>query len=169
MTIEELIGKVAIQYLKNHLTEDDGDDGTSRYLLDCLSAKQCAAIATAILKDSTLNDRIEIKLPRNYLKDISVPETILTDERTTYFRNADCNKDALLLATTGDDEQQSLKEMTPIGSSQLLGHPDLWTNCLNTDIGFDETHLKWWTQALRGLLEVRFYDLEMFSSYILET
>jgi S-DNA-T family DNA segregation ATPase FtsK/SpoIIIE len=169
MTNVELVGKVAIQYLRERLADDDGTEGTARYLLDCLSAKQTAAIASAVINDPYLNSRVEIKLPRNFLLHFSLPEEILTNERTTYFRNADCDKEALLLATTGDDEQQSLKEMMPIGSSQLLGHPRLWTDCVNSDIGLEEEQLKWWGQALKGLLEIQFYDLEMFAGYVLET
>lgn len=169
MTNVDLIGQVAIQYLRERLADDDGTDGTARYLLDCLSAKQTAAIASAVLNDPLLSTQVDIKLPRNFLEGLSLPGSILTDERTTYFRNADCEKDALLLATTGDDEQQSLKEMMPIGSSQLLGHPRLWTECVNSTIGLEESHLKWWAQALKGLLEVQFYDLEMFAGYVLET
>jgi len=39
MTTAELLGKVAAQYLKDRLAEDD-DAGTARYLLDCLTAEQ---------------------------------------------------------------------------------------------------------------------------------
>ncbi|NCC60099.1 MAG: DNA translocase FtsK [Verrucomicrobiae bacterium] len=169
MTNDELIGKVAIRYLRERLADSDGSDGTARYLLDCLSAKQAASIATTILNDTDLCSRVEIKLPRNFVMGIALPEDILTDERTTYFRNADCKKEALVLATTGDDEQQSLKEMMPIGSSQLLGHPELWVDYVNAEIGFDESKIKWWIQALKGLLEVRTYQLEAFAGYILET
>ena len=156
-------------YLKDRLEAADGSDGTARYLLDCLSAKQTAAIAQAILNDSVLSKKIEIKLPRNFVKGCSLPENVLTDERTTFFRNADCEKDALLLATTGDDEQQSLKDMTPIGSSQLLGHPSLWVDYANAEIGCDEQQKGWWALALRGLLEVRTYQLEAFAGYVIET
>lgn len=169
MTTEELIGRVAIKYLSERLEAEDGSDGTARYLLDCLTAKQTSAVASAILNDSSLITRVDIKLPRKFLSEFSLPEHILTDKRATYYRNADCEKDALLLATNGDDEQQSLKDMTPIGSMQLLGHPSLWTSCINVDIGLSEDHLKWWSQALKGLLEVQFYDLDIFSSYIIET
>ena len=169
MTNEELIGRVAIQYLSDRLEVDDGSDGTARYLLDCLTAKQTAAVASSILNDSVLSTKVDIKLPRNFLSEYSLPDEILTDKRTTYFRNADCDKDALLLATTGDDEQQSLKDMTPIGSAQLFGHPELWTNCVNSDIKLNDDHLKWWSQALKGLLEVQFYDLEIFAGYVIET
>jgi len=169
MTNDELIGKVAIQYLKDRLETEDGSDGTARYLLDCLSAKQTAAVALAILNDSVLSQKIEIKLPRNFVKGCLLPESVLTDERTTFFRNADCDKEALLLATTGDDEQQSLKDMTPIGSSQLLGQPGLWVDYANADIGCDEQQKIWWAVALRGLLEVRTYQLEAFAGYVIET
>ena len=169
MTNEELIGKVAIRYLKERLAEEDGSDGTARYLLDCLTAKQTAAIATAILNDNKLALIVDIKLPRSFLSGFTLPDEVLTNERTTFYRNADCKKEVLLLATTGDDERQSLKDMTPVGSAQLLGHPGLWVASVNTEIGLNEDHVKWWTQALKGLLEVQFYDLEVLASYVIET
>jgi hypothetical protein len=44
MNNDELIGKVAAEYLRVRLTEDDAG-GVARYLLDCLTADQTAAIA----------------------------------------------------------------------------------------------------------------------------
>ena len=54
MTTIELLGKVAAQHLKDHIYQDESD-GTARYLLDCLTAEQTAAVATAILADPVLN------------------------------------------------------------------------------------------------------------------
>ena len=108
MTSDELIGRVAASYLRDHLSGDDAT-GVARYLLDCLTADQTAAVAKAILADERLARLVEIKLPVHFVGTYGLPSEVLTTERTTYFRNAACEKSALLVANTGDDEEQSLK------------------------------------------------------------
>lgn len=168
MTTLELLGKVAAQYLHDRLSQDD-EGGTARYLLDCLTAEQTAAVAKAILDDSSLRDRVEIKLPRHFLEDFGLPPEVLTVERTTYFRNAACEKSALLVANIGDDEEQSLKELVPIGAPQLLENPDLWVEVATAELALPDDHKKWWRQALKGLVDARPVSLEYFSAYVSAT
>ena|SRR5437867_1535389 len=168
MTADQLIGEVAAQFLRNHLSQDESE-GVARYLLDCLSAEQTAAVATAILRDSTLAHLIEIKLPVHFIGDYGLPPEVLTTERTTYFRNAACEKSALLVANIGDDEEQSLKELVPIGAQQLLTQPGLWVTLAGTGLPMTDQHRTWWTKALQGLLEVRSPALDRFADYILAT
>jgi len=165
MTTAELLGKVAAQYLKDRLAEDD-DAGTARYLLDCLTAEQTAAVANTILADPVLNDLVEIKLPRHFVQGFDLPDDVLTNERTTYFRNAACIKSALVVANTGDDEEQSLKELVPIGAPQLLNHPELWVEVASNGLGLIEDHKKWWKQALKGLIDARSVSLERFADFV---
>jgi S-DNA-T family DNA segregation ATPase FtsK/SpoIIIE len=168
MTTDELIGKVAASYLRDRLTEDDST-GVARYLLDCLTAEQTAAIAKTILADSSLAQLVEIKLPQHFVGNHGLPTTVLTKERTTYFRNAACEKSALLVADTGDDEAQSLKELVPIGAQQLQAHPELWVNLAAEGLPITEQHQHWWVKALQGLLEVRSFALDRLADYILQT
>lgn len=168
MTTDELIGKVAASYLRDRLTEDDST-GVARYLLDCLTAEQTAAIAKTILADSSLAQLVEIKLPLHFVGHHGLPLTVLTEERTTYFRNAACEKSALLVADTGDDEAQSLKELVPIGAQQLQAHPELWVNLAAEGLPITDQHQHWWVKALQGLLEVRSFALDRLADYILQT
>ena len=82
MNSHELIGRVAAEYLRVRLTEDDAG-GVARYLLDCLTAAQTAAIAQAILSDSDLSQLVEIKLPIHFVEGYELPEAILTTQRAT--------------------------------------------------------------------------------------
>ncbi len=168
MTSEELIGKVGATYLRYRLTEDDAI-GVARYLLDCLTADQTTAVAKAVLADSNLSSLVEIKLPIHFVGGHGLPPEILTEERTTYFRNAACNKSALLVANTGDDEEQSLKELVPIGAPQLQAHPDIWVLIAAEGLPIIGQHKEWWIKALMGLLEVRSFALDRFAEYILQT
>ena len=168
MNSNQLIGGVAATYLYDHLNEDDSI-GVERYLLDCLTADQTAAVAKAILVDPMLSKRVQIKFPISFVGEHGLPEEVLTDERTTYFRNATCDKAALLVANTGDDEEQSLKELVPIGALQLQTHPDLWVKLAAEGLPITDQHKTWWLKALEGLLQVRSFALDRFSQYILQT
>ena len=168
MSTSQLLGKVAAQYLKERLSDEDAV-GTARYLLDCLTAEQTAAVGKAVLEDPSLDSLVEIKFPRHFVSEYGLPDSVLTGERTTYFRNAACDKSALLVANTGDDEQQSLKELVPIGAAQLLNHPELWVKAASADLALVDDHLKWWQQALRGLGEARSIPLERFAQYVSDT
>lgn len=168
MTSDQLIGKVVATYLRDRLTEDDST-GVARYLLDCLSADQTAAVAKTILSDTSLSTLVEIKLPIHFVGGHGLPAHILTNERTTYFRNAACPKSALLVANTGDDEEQSLKELVPIGAAQLIAHPGLWVNWAAEGLPLLDEHQHWWVKALEGLLEVRPFALDRLAAYILHT
>src|SRR5262245_49690541 len=136
MNSAELIGRVAAQYLKRQLSsKGDGDsDSTARFILDCLSAEQTANTVRAVLADHELATEVEIKVPAHFLQGHELPLSILTDRRATYFRNAPCDKSAMLLANVGDDEQQSLKELVPIGAPQLLAHPEIWVEIAGEDL-----------------------------------
>jgi S-DNA-T family DNA segregation ATPase FtsK/SpoIIIE len=168
MTTTELLGKVAAQYLKDHISQDDSA-GTARYLLDCLTAEQTAGVAKTILADGPLSRLVEIKLPKHFVGEFDLPPECLTTERTTYFRNASCDKSALLVANTGDDEEQSLKELVPVGAQQLLAHPELWVDAASADLPITADHQTWWKQALRGLIDGRPVSLDRYSDYVFAT
>jgi S-DNA-T family DNA segregation ATPase FtsK/SpoIIIE len=168
MTSDQLIGTVAASYLRDRITEDESA-GVARYLLDCLTADQTAAVAMAILQDSSLAQLIDIRLPVHFVGKHGLPPTVLTEERTTYFRNAACDKSALLVANTGDDEEQSLKELVPVGAQQLQAHPELWVNLAAEGLPITKQHQDCWIKALQGLLEVRAFALDRLAEYILQT
>ena len=168
MTSNQLIGKVVASYLRDRLTEDDSS-GVARYLLDCLTADQTAAVARTILDDTSLAALVEMKLPLHFVGGYGLPAHVLTAERTTYFRNAACLKSALVVANTGDDEEQSLKELVPIGALELHAHPELWVNWAAEGLPILDEHRVWWVKALQGLLEVRSFALDRLGEYILQT
>ena len=168
MTSEELIGKVVASYLRDRLSEDDSSS-VARYLLDCLTAEQTAAAAKAILADKNLYKLIDIKLPIHFVEHLGLPSEVLTKERTTYFRNASTHKSALLVANTGDDEEQSLKELVPIGAPELQAHPEVWVNLAAEGLPITSQHKGWWVKAIEALLEVRAFALDRLADYVLET
>ena len=173
MKSSELIGKVAALYLRRKVDSETGSSdqlgGTARFIIDCLTPEEIASICNAILGEPDLSQKFEIRLPRRYLDGQPLPPEVLTDERATFFRNAATDKPALLVANTGDDEQQSLKHFEPVGSAQLLEDPDLWTRIVRDGAAIPDEHVIWWNRALAGLRELRMFSLDWFANYVLLT
>jgi S-DNA-T family DNA segregation ATPase FtsK/SpoIIIE len=163
-----LIGRVVAAFLMDRLGDSDGT-GTARYLLDCFTHHQLAAIAKAVLDDSDLYQQVEMRLPKHFLSDSGLPDCVLTEERTTYWRHAFCSKPILLVANTGDDEEQSLTEVVPVGTQQLQSDCDVWVHVACEGLGLTENHTKWWARALKGLLEAKSLPLERMADYVAET
>ncbi len=168
MTAIELIGKVGAAYLRARLAVGELE-GTARFIIDCLSAAETASIAREVLNDATLRQQFEIRLPSHFVNGLDLPEEVLTSERATYFRNSECTKAALLLANTGDDEEQSLKELVPIGAAQLQEQPELWVQIASEGLPITSEHLRWWEKALTGVLELRLLSLERLAEYVIQT
>jgi DNA segregation ATPase FtsK/SpoIIIE, S-DNA-T family len=168
VTTDELIGNVVASYLRDHISTEDSA-AVARYLLDCLTADQTAAIANTILADASLSKLVEIKLPVHFVGNYGLPAEVLTSARTTYFRNAACEKSALLVANTGDDEEQSLKDLVSIGAPELLAQPELWVSVAGNGLPILEQHKEWWLKAIQALLEVKQFGLDRFAEYILHT
>src|SRR5690348_227184 len=115
MNAHQLIGLVAAKVIKQSSSTRDPEDTTvARFLLDRLTRTQVAEICRQILHDTVLENTVEIKLPRRQYAQEDLPESLLTDERTTYWRNASCDKPILLLANNDDDQRQSLRELSSL-------------------------------------------------------
>jgi DNA segregation ATPase FtsK/SpoIIIE, S-DNA-T family len=170
-----LLGRVAAVYLATRLAETGSGDqggeasGTARFIVDCLSADQTAAIAWAILDDPALRPAFDIKLPVHFVGTHGLPAEVLTVERATYYRNAPCERRALLLANTGDDEEQSLRDLTPVGAPDLLAHPELWVQVAADGLALTEEHRRWWERAMEGLEGQRFASPDRYAAYVLRT
>jgi S-DNA-T family DNA segregation ATPase FtsK/SpoIIIE len=171
MVASDLIGEVAASYLRAELASDraGAQDGTSRYIIDCLTPEQIVAIAKAVLRDEDLSQNIDLKLPRKLTDGYGLPDSVLTDRPATYFRNASCEKPVRVVANIGDDEQQSLKEFISIGATELQDRSDLWVEVGSKGLGLLAEHAKWWEKALLGLQQLRLHSLDRFAAYVLRT
>lgn len=96
MKTHQLIGLVAAEIIKQSLqTREENGSTVARFLLDRLTRPQVAEICRQILADPILKSAVEIKIPRVFSNDEHLPDSILTDQRTTYCRNASCDKPIL--------------------------------------------------------------------------
>lgn len=170
LTRHGLIGEVARRFFAERLADTGTEqDGTARFILQYLNPPQMAAITKALLTAPDLRDQIEIRLPRHHLEGHGLPADVLTDERATYFRNKQISRRALLVANTGDDEAQSLEDLTRVGSQELFGHPSLWVEAAEAGLLLDSQHHRWWTAALGALADLGSVSLDLFADYVLRT
>ena len=165
----ELIGQTAVAYLTRAIGTEEPGDGTQRFLLDRLTGPQVAAICREILGRPALAATIRIRIPREVGESNGLPADILTDERTTHWRHAACDRPVLLIANTDDDQGQSLRDVTPVGSSELLGEPALWVEAAGQGLGLTDQQLAVFEKALKGLQDAKPVSLETFAVYVLKT
>jgi DNA segregation ATPase FtsK/SpoIIIE, S-DNA-T family len=166
-----LIGKVAVEFLKKNIGSDNSE-GIARFLLDRLSGSQVSVICKEILADEYLKEIVDIKIPVELAVGNDLPESIITNERTTRLRHSVTEKPVLLLANNNDDQGPSLRNIFTIGANDLKANINLWVKVITSDLPYingSERLMNIWKKALIGLLSVTDCSLEMFSSYIVLT
>jgi DNA segregation ATPase FtsK/SpoIIIE, S-DNA-T family len=168
MTPLELIGDVFTRHLDATI-EKECDEGTARLMIDHLSAHQTVEIAKAVLRHGVLKNIIELKLNSDFIGSTHLPDSVLTTSPATYFRNCKCNQPILLVASTGDDEDQSLKEFVRIGADELKSTPELWVAAASAGLAITDDHKKWWGKAIAGLCDLRVIALERLAAYVVKT
>lgn len=161
----DLIGRVAAEYLRRQLQNNQSEEGIARFLLDRLTGEQVTSICKTINQDVLLVSELAIKVPRKLVEDNGLPLEMVTDEKTTFWRNASCDKPAILLANTNDDQGQSLRDITRVGAGELKSQPEIWVQVAGNDLPLSDEQIKHWQSALRGLQEASECSLEEFSEF----
>jgi S-DNA-T family DNA segregation ATPase FtsK/SpoIIIE len=162
----KLIGAVGATTLRERLTNLDARDGIARFLLDRLTGRQVAAIVFALLADPETASKVKIAIPRALVEGLGVPDDAVTDERTVALRHAACDRPALLIANTDDDQGASLHDVTLLGVKQLIEQPRLWVASAGAGLGLPEEQLSVWESALKGLVEAEDWTLHQVSHYV---
>lgn len=165
MTPSDLIGAAGAASIRQRLSSLS-DDGVARYLLDRLTGEQVAAITSALLQDPATEAVLKIALPRTLIGDFGLPENVVTDERTVAVRHADCDRPALLLANTDDDQGASLGDVTLIGAKQLTEEAGPWVEAAASGLGLPDSQLAAWKAALKGLNAADDWTLHQISNYV---
>ncbi|MDA7979459.1 MAG: DUF87 domain-containing protein [Pirellulales bacterium] len=168
MNSVQLIGDVFARYLDASV-EKDSEDGTARFMIDHLAPHQTVAIATRVLSHPTLRDSVDLKVNREFVGNSSLPDSVLTTAPATFFRNCVCHRPILLVASTGDDEDQSLKEFIRIGAEELKASPEHWVSSVCDDLTVTDEHKMWWEKAIAGLCELRIVSIERLAAYVVRT
>jgi S-DNA-T family DNA segregation ATPase FtsK/SpoIIIE len=162
----ELLGSVGAASLRERLANASESDGLARFMLDRLTGQQVAAVVQAVLRDGEAAQKISIAVPRALVEGLGLPESVVTDERTVALRHAECDRPALLLANTDDDQGASLQDVTLLGAKQLTEEPRLWVEAAGTRLGLPEAQLAIWEAALRGLAGAEDWTLHQVSNYV---
>ena len=168
MNALEIIGNVFAHYLEASI-DNNSEDGTARFMIDHLSPQQTVAIAKAVLNRTNLKDLVSLKLNREYVAGSDLPEDVLTVAPTTFYRNYICERPVLLVASTGDDEDQSLTELTRIGADELKAYPEHWVATVCDSLPVTSEHQKWWEKAIAGLCDLRIVSIERLAAYVVRT
>ncbi|RWO32360.1 MAG: hypothetical protein EOS10_11735 [Mesorhizobium sp.] len=153
MNAFDLIGAAGAASLAERLSVVSDGDGIARFMLDRLTGPQVAAIVRALLQDQATESRMRIVVPRSLVAGQDLPESVVTDERTVALRHAECDRPALLIANTDDDQGASLQDVTLIGAKQLSENPVFWVGSAAHGLGLPDEQLRAWEAALRGLAE----------------
>lgn len=165
MSPAELIGDVFARYL-DVTFEKESDEGTARLMIDHLTPIQTVEIAKSILGHESLGRLVDLKLNKSFVGETDLPDDVLTSYPVTYFRNSKPDEPMLLVASTGDEEDQSLKEFVRIGAEELKSRADIWVDIAADGLAVIEEQRQWWEKALAGLCELRAVSLDRFADYI---
>ncbi|MBN3868023.1 FtsK/SpoIIIE domain-containing protein [Gluconobacter kondonii] len=166
MTPSDLIGAAGAATIRLRLSSITNNDGVARYLLDRLTGEQVAAITSVLLQDPKIEPLLKIALPRALVGDFGLPENVVTDERTVAVRHADCDRPALLLANTDDDQGASLGDVTLIGAKQLTEEAGPWVDAAAVGLGLPDSQTSTWKAALGGLNVADDWTLHQISNYV---
>ena len=140
MNASELLGAVGAASLRERLANASEGDGLARFMLDRLTGQQVAAVVQALLLDNETTQKIKIAVPRDLVAAFDLPPAVITDERTVALRHAECDRPALLLANSDDDQGASLQDVTLLGAKQLTEEPRLWVEAAAAGLGLPESH-----------------------------
>lgn len=166
MTPSDLIGAAGAASIRQRLTAPSETEGVARYLLDRLTGEQVAAITSALLQDPATDALLKIALPRSLVGELGLPDHVVTDERTVAIRHADCDRPALLIANTDDDQGASLGDVMLIGAKQLTEDPEPWVEAAAVGLGLPDSQIGAWKAALKGLNAADDWTLHQISNYV---
>ncbi|MDQ0333043.1 S-DNA-T family DNA segregation ATPase FtsK/SpoIIIE [Mesorhizobium sp. YL-MeA3-2017] len=169
MNALDLIGRAGAAALKERLQGLGPDSGTARFMLDRLTGPQVAAIVRELVSDASIQSRVKIAVPRTLVDGQGLPEAVLTDERTVALRHAECDRPALLIANTDDDQGASLHDVALIGAKELKEGPHYWVLPASDGLGLPPEHVDAWQIALKALSSVDDWPLAQLSNYVAMT
>lgn len=169
MNTLELIAKIGADYIEKRAGSTFEEGSTSRFLLDSLQGEQIAALCSEIISRPQLSSICQIKVPRTLVAGFGLAHDLVTDEKTTYWRNAPCDKPILILANTDDEQGQSLRDIISISTTELLAETDLWVTRASENTGLLDDQKQHWTKALKALQQVKPQPLVVMANYVLET
>jgi S-DNA-T family DNA segregation ATPase FtsK/SpoIIIE len=174
MTPNDLIGRVGhrlvLDLVNDARSRAGGGQGaeTARMVLDMLEPEQVGAIVRAIAADPELSRHVYVQIKARIAEDAGLPTHFHTNQTEVWFRNHEPpeGQPALLIATDGDDQRESLEELARISTADLRNAADKWVELVSQDVAVSEEDQVVWKKALQGLADVRDVSLRQFARYV---
>lgn len=162
MLADKIIGRVAATILERRLNDasvgqSEQPDSAALFRLDKLADTQIAAVVREILRNGTLTDRVDIKIPKSLVEGLGLPEETLTLMNAGAVRNTGTAKQALLTANGNEQNlADTLGHVTALGAKELRAHEDVWVEatCHVASIAPTFEDRKVFQAALRGLVSI---------------
>jgi S-DNA-T family DNA segregation ATPase FtsK/SpoIIIE len=173
MTPNELIGHVGYHRIADLVVEATGrSNGEAlRIVLDMLDPEHVGAIVKAIDGDADLRSKVCIRIKESIARAAQIDLAYHTNETEVWFRNHGPvnNEPALLIATDGDDQRESLEELTRLTAHDIKGAAQTWVDLSARALLIDDVQRKVWAKALEGLALARNVSLQQFARFVSAT
>src|SRR4051794_471407 len=117
MNPKELVGQVGHRLILELVTDarsrNSGNEAseTARIVLDMLEPEHVGAIVRAVADDPDLASNLYVQIKSRIATEAGLPEKFHTDKTEVWFRNHEPpeGEPAMLIATDGDDQRESLE------------------------------------------------------------
>jgi DNA segregation ATPase FtsK/SpoIIIE, S-DNA-T family len=175
MSPNELVGLVGHRLILDLVNDARARAGagaeTARMVLDMLEPEHVGAIVREIDADPDLSNHVYVQIKTRIAIEAGLPERFHTDQTEVWFRNHEPpeGQPALLIATDGDDQRESLEELARISAADLRNAADVWVSLVSQSGAVSPDHQAVWTKALQGLADAREVSLQQFARYVTST
>ena len=129
MLTDLIIGRVGADILEKRLSgPTQQGDSVALFRLDKLSPIQIAAVARAIVANSELSARVDLKIPEVLVEGQGLPGEILISQNAGYVRNNARTLKSAILTANGNEHSlaDTLGHVMAIGAKELRADPEPW-------------------------------------------
>jgi len=177
MNPKELVGHVGhrliLELVNDARLRSGGNEAseTARIVLDMLEPDHVGAIVRAVADDPDLSANVYVQIKSRIATEAGLPERFHTDKTEVWFRNHEPpeGQPALLIATDGDDQRESLEELARISAADLRNAAETWVALVSRGGLLTPKDQAVWVKALQGLADAREVSLQQFARYITAT
>lgn len=175
MNPNELVGRVGHRLILSLVDDARARSGvgaeTARIVLDMLEPDHVGAIVRVIAADPDLSKQVYVQIKARIANEAGLPTEYHTDQTEVWFRNHEPpqGQPALLIATDGDDQRESLEELARISAADLRNAAETWVSLVTQGGVLSADDQSVWTKALQGLAEAREVSLQQFARYVTTT
>ena len=175
MTVGELIGHVAVIYLKNQL--DSEPDGVVRFCMVGFGKFLTTEVAKAVARDGELSLELNVHIHKEMSIDSELPPEMITEETAAHWRNkriTSSDKRGILFAISTNELQgvgETIGTLSKLETDRLLENNEDWIQAVG--LGGNQLQNKEFDRLSAALNAVKSTHLarniEIFAEYVLKT